>query len=94
MEAKEFFRKLYSGQRNFMTPKIKGYGKLNRRFAYEFSYGSGMTGNTIYGVTVLGVSSKGEIFKCPKLSQCCHNLNDAKRYIQRLKYKLSKKEYK
>jgi len=93
MDAKEIIQTEYNHYRNLFTPKIKGYGKLNQRFAYEFSYGTGMSRNPIYGVTIVGLNSHGETFRTRHLSKLFHDLNEAKKYIRRLKYKLSKKVY-
>ena len=59
LSAREIFRKRYSqGAKNFMTPHIVGYGKINCNVAYELSSGRGFENDTIYGVTVLSFNPK------------------------------------
>ena len=46
------FNKTFKGQPNFMTPNVISYGQRNG-FLYELSRGRGISGGTMYAVTVL-----------------------------------------
>jgi hypothetical protein len=51
------FALVYNGQPNFMTPNIHKRGKRGA-LHYEISSGTGVTGNLIWGVTVLEVHGR------------------------------------
>lgn len=90
MEASEILQLQFKGQPNFMTPTIRGIGKLTQRFAYEISSGS-MLGRKIFGVTIVGITSAGKPFSSYKLNSLFDNLSEAKDYIKTLKSKMNKK---
>lgn len=48
----EMFREAFNGQPNLMTPHVETRGSRGA-FVYEISSGEGITGATIYGVTIL-----------------------------------------
>lgn len=50
--AKEIFKETVKGS-NFMTPNIIKYLKLGKDGAIEISTGKGITGNDMFGVTVV-----------------------------------------
>jgi len=75
----QIFNKTYNGNRNFMTPRVLGYGQKGG-LLYELSEGEGIFGKTIYGVTVITTHGK----KAPELSQCFHSYQDANDYAETL----------
>ena len=59
LSAREIFRKRFpQGAKNFMTPKVEGFGKVNCNVAYELSSGRGFENDRIYGVTVISFNPK------------------------------------
>lgn len=80
--ASEICRNVYKGK-NFITPNIIEYIKLNDNSAIELSEGKGFTNNTLYGVSVVINNERSE------LSKCCDSYNEAINYINDIK-----KEYK
>lgn len=50
--AQTLFRKHYGGSRNMMTPEVCDYG-INGGYAWELSYGTGFSGEELWGVTVI-----------------------------------------
>lgn len=79
--ARQIFKSVVSGK-NFMTPNIKGYYKINDTSAIELTTGKGFTGNTLYGVTVV---LNGEHNN--NLSQSFNTEYKAMDYIKTLKSK-------
>lgn len=70
------FRRVYNGERNFMTPSLITYGKRGRHL-YEISSGKGISGTPLYGVTVIDIAGN----RCPKLSTCFSSLERAQAYV-------------
>jgi len=66
--------------RNFMTPELERYGQQGD-FVYELSSGQGMTGNTVYGVTVVDLRTKEHRHD---LSNMFHSYKEANDYINDL----------
>ena len=73
------FRQVVGG-RNFMTPKLSGYFQSGD-YQCEISRGSGIDGQTIYGVTVVNTDTMQHDHD---LSKLCHSLYEAKAYIKKL----------
>lgn len=65
--------------KNFMTPNIVNTGKING-LLIELSYGTGMSHNLIFGVSVLDRSGERH-----KESQCCHSLTEVEEVLVRLR---------
>jgi hypothetical protein len=76
-EIAAMFHKVYSGQRNFMTPNIVKYGKRGRHL-YELSSGLGISNLPIYGVTVIDVAGN----RCHNLTSAFNSLTQAEAYIR------------
>lgn len=76
-QIREAFWRAFRGQVNIMTPDLIRRGPLSNNFCYELAEGQGMSGRTIYGVTV--VARSGEHF--PDQSQCFGSLWSAETYI-------------
>jgi hypothetical protein len=64
--------------RNFITPDIIRYGRVGEHW-YELSQGSGIYGETVFGVTFR--TSEGEPL-IPDPSSCCHSREDAETLIR------------
>jgi hypothetical protein len=65
---------------NFMTPKVLAKRVLaSKRIVVELAQGSGMTGNTIYGVSILEFDENGNrvLSENAKRSQCFHSQAEA-----------------
>ena len=91
MNTDEIFYRVYKNGMNFMTPTLISRGRINSRFVYEISKGKGMDREPIFGITILGVNSKGEVFKADKLNTLKYSLSQAKGYIAGLKDKMRKR---
>lgn len=78
MKAREIFKNVVKGK-NFMTPDILGYYKI-KNGAAELSKGEGITGSTMYGVTVVKDNEHNH-----KLSQSFYSEWKAMEYIKSLK---------
>jgi len=90
VNAKQMFRSEYHGSKNFMTPDIIEIRSLPcDRAAYELSRGKGFLSPwPLYGVTVLGVNSRGDILRLRNLSKSFsgrHGYQAARAYIDSLK---------
>ena len=85
--AREIIKKEYGSSRNFITPKVLGYGKINKNMAYELSSGSGIYGGTIYGVSVVKLIKGGKTQRMHDLSSSFKSKYKAKEYIEYLKIK-------
>ena len=71
-EIARVFRRVYNGDRNFMTPDILRFG-IRGHFIYELSSGAGIDGGTLYGLPVLeldGQHRPASAMKRPDLSTC------------------------
>ena len=78
----------YKNSRNFITPYVIRYGKLNKDQAYELSSGKSIfDDNTIYGVSIVDIlDHDNKITKRrTDLSNCFQSLQSAEYYIQSLK---------
>ena len=75
----QIFNRTYNGNRNFMTPRVLGYGQKGG-LLYELSEGGGIFGKALYGVTV--ITTHGQ--KAPELSQCFHSYREANDYAEAL----------
>jgi hypothetical protein len=89
MNARNIIKKAYGNSKNFMTPKLIRYGKINSRLAYELSYGDGIIENTvIFGVSVASMDPEEKNAKMEfELSKCYHSIQEAEHYIKDLKDK-------
>ena len=90
MRPSEIFRRVYQGKRNFLTPRILGYGRIAPGYVYELSEGRGITpGTTLVGVTV--VRYEGDHAEpAHELSRAFASRADARRYIRELRKQLRK----
>ena len=52
-KAADAYRVFLNYGKNFMTPDVIEYGWVSDNVAYELSSGSGIVGDTLYGVTFL-----------------------------------------
>ena len=87
MTAREIIRHEYNGARNFMTPRVRSYGRLPWG-AYEISEGVGMRGESIYGVSVVQVQPEtGRTRRLTTLSKLCHAMDTAREYVADLRRK-------
>ena len=87
MKAREAFKRFFKGNKNFMTPYIKGYyqKKLKDKIMYfELSEGTGINNEPIFGVTVL-IEKEGKLEHATKLSKLFWDEQEAKNYINKLK---------
>lgn len=73
----EIRQRAFKGQANFMTPEFVS-DHLNDDFYIELSSGTGMTGNTIYGVTVVALHP---FERRNDLSKMCTTYREADNYI-------------
>jgi len=95
--ARRMIQIAYGDSKNFMTPNIIKYGKINRDMAYELSSGEDFYHKPMYGVSIAAVDpTTGEInrtafideYKDKDLSKSFtgdNAYNDAKRHIGNLK---------
>ncbi len=84
--SQQAFTDKYNGQGNFMTPTVISYhdnGQIAPDTMIELSSGSGMTGNTIFGVTVLKRGING-IDNDHDSSKMFHDRSEALEYIEEL----------
>lgn len=61
MSIKEVFEDYYDGEKNFMTPNVVKYGHKafnGELLLAEFSWGTGISGNYIFGVSCLVYNPK------------------------------------
>lgn len=87
--ARDLVRQEYSGSRNLFTPHIIRYGFITRpRFAYELSWGEGLTGGRLYGVSVVESIEDQTRRRCD-LSSSFHSLAEAEAHIQSLRRQLA-----
>lgn len=75
MTAREMVKAAYGDSKNFMTPNVVKYGKLDKDTAFELSSGRGFKGETIYGLTVVKNIS-GSVVKDFDNSGCFFNISD------------------
>ena len=74
MNPSEFF----SG-RNFMTPSVIEYGWVKpNKLAYELSTGKGITGKTLFGVTVNNKNEESD------MNELYYSKEEAENYIRKL----------
>lgn len=85
VSARQIIRKEYGNSKNFVTPRILKYGKINKRMAYELSAGEGIDRKEIYGVSIAEIDETGNTKRRTDLSNCFFALNDAISYIDALK---------
>lgn len=78
-EIRAVFKRVYNGAPNVLTPTILDYGKRGDHL-FEISTGRGMSGDPIYGVTVLTV--RGD--RCRDLSDCFSTHAEALAYAKAL----------
>lgn len=83
-QARLMIQKLYGDSRNFVTPKVLRYGKINKNVAYELSKGNFMN-KDMFGVSV--VSSRRKLYD---KSKSFFSKNQAESYINELKNKMVK----
>jgi len=91
LTAQEIIRRQYKGAKNFMTPYKMKMGKINPNVAFELSTGSGLSGNDLFGVTLVAVNPK--TLKTQSLhdkSEAFGNKNEAEAYINKLKRVMAK----
>lgn len=83
----------FNGQPNFMTPNKIEFGWVYPKYylddlntAYEISSGSGINGETIYGLTLVDYNPiTGAISDCKKhKSQCFHSLLELRKYLEEI----------
>jgi hypothetical protein len=80
--AYEVFDRVYHGDRNFMTPYIKGCYTINN-FCIELSQGETDEHKKIYGVTVIEVDGRNYI-KRHDLNKLFFSKKEALRYVHSL----------
>ena len=88
--AREIIKKEYGSAKNFMTPNIISYGKINKNIAYELAHGKGFNSDSdsdIYGVSVAEIDNKGNTKRRYILSSSFDTLSQAKGHIAFLKNK-------
>lgn len=83
-QARLMIKKQYGDSKNFITPKILRYGKINRNVAYELSKGKFMDSD-MFGVSV--VSTRRKLYD---KSKSFSSKNKAESYINELKSKMVK----
>lgn len=84
--AKEIIRQEYKESKNFMTPTVIRFGKINKHMAYELSSGRGIYDQPIYGVSVVSYDPDTDTTKREHdLSDVFQSLMDAEHYIKQLK---------
>lgn len=86
VSAREIIRKQYGTSKNFITPHVLGYGKINKNVAYELSKGDFM-GKDMYGVSV--ASTKRILYD---KSKSFHSKQKAESYIGELVNKMVDKK--
>lgn len=84
MDVDKVFDKVYKGGMNFMTPNLVMRGVINPRFVYEISTGRGIHGERIFGITILGLTSKKKVFKANKLNALVYSQGAAFEYVRDL----------
>lgn len=92
-KAREIIQKEYGSSKNFMTPHVISYGKINKNVAYELSSGEGLErGSKMYGVSVASINKSGKTRRLEK-SKSFHDKNEAESYIRNLKKTMSVKNF-
>ena len=82
-EADELFDRAFNGHPNIMTPNITQRG-LKHGWAWELSHGKGITGEPIYGVTVIPADGSERGDEAYTLSQMFHSEQEALDHIASL----------
>ena len=86
MKARDLIRREYGASRNFITPRILGYGKLGRNVAYELSVGNAiLQQGLMYGVSIVGEDDRGGTYRSFDFSQSFYSREEAIAYINGLK---------
>lgn len=85
MTARQIIKKEYGNSKNLMTPNVIRYGKISENVAYELSEGTGLTNNTIYGVSIVMMDEQGNTKREFDLSKKLDSLLEAEGYIGRLR---------
>lgn len=87
LTARQIIKKEYGNRsKNFMTPKIISYGKINKNMAYEISKGSDFEHNVIYGLSIATyIPEENKTVRELDKSKCCFSMNEVWDYIEELK---------
>jgi hypothetical protein len=85
VSAKDIIKGAYGSSKNFMTPNLISYGKISSDVAYELSSGRGLFNSMLYGVSFAKINIDGTYEKVYDLSKSFESLDEAKRYIEKLK---------
>lgn len=85
LTARQIIKREYGNSRNFITPQIIRYGKVDKNLAYELSRGEGIKGEDIYGVSVVELKQDGTTERRIDLSNMFYSLREAQDYIKTLK---------
>ncbi len=85
LSAREILLRVYGNSRNFMTPKVLATGKISPRMAYELSTGEGISGEPIFGVSIVTVDDAGKTRRETELSDCFPTRELAVRHIEKLR---------
>ena len=79
-KVKDHFDKVFNGQPNPLTPDVIRYGSRHK-YLYELTTGTGITGQPIFGVTVI---HKDKTEHDHELSEVFQSRQDAETYIHNL----------
>ncbi len=85
LSAREMLQKEYKDSRNIMTPRVIGIGKVSPRMAYELSTGTGLSGEPIFGVSIVTVDGEEKTRRETELSNCFSSKIQAMRHIEKLR---------
>lgn len=82
----KIFHLVFNGGKNFITPYVDSFGWITKdHVAYELSYGTGMSGSPLYGVTLLSTNLKAE--RNTQYDRCFTSKELAEAYITELQQK-------
>lgn len=89
MTAQEIIMKEYGQSKNFVTPRIEGYGTIRScspEIVYEVSSGTNVNGGVLYGLSIVSYDHEtGKTARMTNLSRCFRSMKYMENYISRLK---------
>lgn len=86
LTAENIIQAEYGGSKNFMTPDVIEYRKIDELTAYELSEGEGfITGDKLVGVSIASYDPETETTKREyELSDSFNSVSQARKYIDKL----------
>ena len=89
LTARDILKMEYGSSPNFMTPTVLRRGKIRSHIAYEISKGSGISGGTIYGLSLVEYDCNTDKTKrLTDKSGCFHSRASLERRLDELRDEL------